>query len=123
MADHCGCCHEHCHELPKKTTTFPLTMENLEKGVKNMNIIIDMIDTRQDEKEEENRGLPPKIQAPPQVLALLKKQGKLNLPLPQQNVNLRLSFREFGKGNLEIVEPGELVSSERLKINQGFKGL
>ena len=53
MADHCGCCHEHCHELPKKTTTFPLTMENLEKGVKNMNIIIDMIDTRQDEKREQ----------------------------------------------------------------------
>ena len=53
MADHCGCGHEHCHELPKKTTTFPLTMENLEKGVKNMNIIIDMIDTRQDEKREQ----------------------------------------------------------------------
>ena len=50
MADHCGCGHEHCHEEPKKTTTWPLTMENLEKGVKNMNIIIDMIDTRQDEK-------------------------------------------------------------------------
>ena len=53
MADHCGCGHEHCHELPKKTTTFPLTMENLEKGVRNMNIIIDMIDTRQDEKREQ----------------------------------------------------------------------
>lgn len=53
MADHCGCHHEHCHELPKKTTTFPLTMENLEKGVKNMNVIIDMIDTRQDEKREQ----------------------------------------------------------------------
>ena len=53
MADHCGCGHEHCHELKKPTTTFPLTMENLEKGVKNMNIIIDMIDTRQDEKREQ----------------------------------------------------------------------
>ena len=53
MADHCDCGHEHCHELPKKVTTYPLTMENLEKGVKNMNIIIDMIDTRQDDKREQ----------------------------------------------------------------------
>ena len=52
MADHCGCGHEHCRELKKPTTTYPLTMENLVKGVKNMNIIIDMIDTRQDEKRE-----------------------------------------------------------------------
>ena len=52
MSDHCGCCHDHCHDLKKPTTTYPLTMENLEKGVKNMNIIIDMIDTRQDEKRE-----------------------------------------------------------------------
>ena len=53
MADHCGCCHEHCHELKKPQSTYPLTMENLEKGVKNMNIIIDMIDARQDEKREQ----------------------------------------------------------------------
>ena len=53
MAEHCGCGHEHCRELKKPTTTYPLTMENLEKGVKNMNIIIDMIDTRQDEKREQ----------------------------------------------------------------------
>ena len=53
MADHCGCNHEHCKELKKPATTYPLTMENLEKGVKNINIIIDMIDTRQDEKREQ----------------------------------------------------------------------
>lgn len=55
MEGHCGCAHEHCHEInkPQKTPTFPLTMENLEKGVKNINIIIDMIDTRQDEKREQ----------------------------------------------------------------------
>ena len=54
MDDHqCGCSHEHCHKLEKPTTTFPLTMENLEKGVKNINIIIDMIDKRQDEKREQ----------------------------------------------------------------------
>ena len=52
MEGHCGCNHEHCHEI-KKTPTFPLTMENLEKGVKNINIIIDMIDTRQNEKREQ----------------------------------------------------------------------
>ena len=55
MEGHCGCAHEHCHEIhkPQKIPTFPLTMENLEKGVKNINIIIDMIDTRQDEKREQ----------------------------------------------------------------------
>ena len=68
------------------------------------------------EEEEENYGVPQKVQPPPQVLALMKKQGKVNLPLPVPKNNLRLSYREFGKGNLEIVEPGELVSSERLKL-------
>ena len=55
MEGHCGCAHEHCHEInkPQKTPTFPLTMENLEKGVKNINRIVDMIDTRQDEKREQ----------------------------------------------------------------------
>ena len=54
MSDHhCGCGHDHCHESKKAPTTYPLTMENLEKGVKNMNIIIDMIDTRQDENREQ----------------------------------------------------------------------
>ena len=55
MEDHCDCCHEHCRELkkPEKQKTYPLTMENLEKGVKNMNIIIDMIDSKQDEKREQ----------------------------------------------------------------------
>ena len=52
---HCGCGHQHCHEPKKqgKPSTYPLTMENLEKGVKNMNVIIDMIDTRQDENREQ----------------------------------------------------------------------
>ena len=54
MSDHhCGCGHEHCHETKKQTPTYPLTIENLEKGVKNLNIIIDIIDTRQDEKREQ----------------------------------------------------------------------
>ena len=53
MHSHCGCGHDHCHESKKAPTTYPLTMENLEKGVKNMNIIIDMIDTRQDENREQ----------------------------------------------------------------------
>ena len=56
MEDHhsCGCCHDHCSETKKTTegTKIPLTMENLEKGIKNINILIDMIDTRQDDKKE-----------------------------------------------------------------------
>ena len=53
--DHCDCHHEHCRKLvkPPKASTYPLTMENLEKGVKNINAIIDMIDTRQDENKEQ----------------------------------------------------------------------
>ena len=81
------------------------------------NINTDYIKDKEDKdikEEEENPGVPKKIQAPPQVLALMKKQGKANLTLPTNNS--RISFREFGKGNLEIVEPGELVSSERLKM-------
>ena len=52
---HCDCNHEHCRKLekPKAATTYPLTIENVEKGVKNINTIIDMIDTRQDENREQ----------------------------------------------------------------------
>ena len=52
---HCDCNHEHCRKLvkPQKATTYPLTMEKLEKSVKNINAIIDMIDTRQDENREQ----------------------------------------------------------------------
>ena len=55
MSAHCDCHHEHCRKLvkPPQPTTYPLTMENLEKGVKNINTIIDMIDTRQDENREQ----------------------------------------------------------------------
>ena len=54
MDGHCGCSHEHCHKIKRiPTTKIPLTMENLDKEVKNMNVIIDMIDKRQDDKREE----------------------------------------------------------------------
>ena len=53
--NHCDCHHEHCKKLvkPQKATTYPLTMENLEKSVKNINAIIDLNDTRQDENREQ----------------------------------------------------------------------
>ena len=52
---HCDCGHEHCQKLvpPPKASTYPLTMENLIKGVKNINAIIDLIDTRKDENREQ----------------------------------------------------------------------
>ena len=55
MEEYCGCHHEHCHKIKKapKLKTYPFTMENLIKGVKNINAIIDMVDTRQDEKREQ----------------------------------------------------------------------
>lgn len=52
MEEHC-CDYGHDHgHVQEKTTKIPLTMENLDKGVKNLNILIDMIDSRQDEKKE-----------------------------------------------------------------------
>ena len=55
MEHSCHCGHDHCHsnEQHPEVKTYPLTMENLEKGIKNINIIIDMIDTRQDENREQ----------------------------------------------------------------------
>ena len=53
MSDHCECGHEHCKKLVKPpVATYPLTMENLEKGIKNINTIIDMIDSKHDENRE-----------------------------------------------------------------------
>ena len=54
MSDHCECGHEHCKKLVKPpVATYPLTMENLEKGIKNINTIIDMIDSKNDENREQ----------------------------------------------------------------------
>ena len=54
MSDHCECGHEHCKKLVKPpVATYPLTMENLEKGIKNINTIIDMIDFKHDENREQ----------------------------------------------------------------------
>ena len=54
MSDHCKCGHEHCKKLVKPpVATYPLTMENLEKGIKNINTIIDMIDSKHDENREQ----------------------------------------------------------------------
>ena len=60
---HCDCNHEHCRKLEKtpKATTYPLTMENVEKGVKNINTInennknkaINLIKTNTSTKTEE----------------------------------------------------------------------
>ena len=68
----------------------------------------------EEQRKQEESGAPLKVQAPPQVMALMKKKGTFNLPLPKNTAPLTL--REFGKAELEIVEPGELVSSERLKL-------
>jgi hypothetical protein len=54
MSNHCECGHEHCKKLVKPpVATYPLTMENLEKGIKNINTIIDMIDSKHDENREQ----------------------------------------------------------------------
>ena len=91
---HCDCNHEHCRKLEKtpKSTTYPLTMENVEKGVKNINTIIDMIDTRQDENRE-------------QMIIFLK--------LFCDDLLSRLTDKDYIKNNKDIKEP-EMPVMERI---------
>ena len=56
----------------------------------------------------------PKVQAPRQVLELEKLKGKSKLPdVRRTNSYTR---KKFGAGNIDYAEPGELVSSTKLKI-------
>ena len=60
---------------------------------------------------------PPKVQAPRQVLELERLKGRSKLP----EIERASSFnrKKFGLANLDIVEPGELVSNIKLRlINQ-----
>ena len=91
---HCDCNHEHCRKLEKtpKATTYPLTMENVEKGVKNINTIIDMIDTRQDDNRE-------------QMIIFLK--------VFCDDLLSRLTDNDYIKNNKDIKEP-EMPVMERI---------
>ena len=91
---HCDCNHEHCRKLEKtpKATTYPLTMENMEKGVKNINTIIDMIDTRQDDNRE-------------QMIIFLK--------IFCDDLLSRLTDNDYIKNNKDIKEP-EMPVMERI---------
>ena len=91
---HCDCNHEHCRKLEKSptATTYPLTMENVEKGVKNINTIIDMIDTRQDENRE-------------QMIIFLK--------IFCDDLVSRLTNKDYIKNNKDIKEP-EMPVMERI---------
>ena len=91
---HCDCNHEHCRKLEKtpKATTYPLTMENVEKGVKNLNTIIDMIDTRQDDNRE-------------QMIIFLK--------IFCDDLLSRLTDNDYIKNNKDIKEP-EMPVMERI---------
>ena len=91
---HCDCNHEHCRKLEKSptATTYPLTMENVEKGVKNINTIIDMIDTRQDENRE-------------QMIIFLK--------IFCDDLVSRLTDKDYIKNNKDIKEP-EMPVMERI---------
>ena len=60
---------------------------------------------------------PPKVQPPRQVLELEKLKGKSKLPDIQRTYSF--TKKKFGYGNLDVVEPGELVSNIKLRlINQ-----
>ena len=56
----------------------------------------------------------PKVQAPRQVLELEKLKGKSKLPDIQRASSY--SRKKYGLGNLDYVEPGELVSNTKLKL-------
>ena len=61
----------------------------------------------------------PKVQPPRQVLELQRLKGKSQPKLPDIQRTYSFSRKKFGCGNLDIVEPGELVSNIKLRlINQ-----
>ena len=57
---------------------------------------------------------PPKIQAPRQVIELERIKGRSKLPEIQRTSTYNI--KKFGFGNLDIVEPGELVSNIKLRL-------
>ena len=60
---------------------------------------------------------PPKVQAPRQVLEFERLKGRSRLPEIQRAYSF--NRKKFGFGNLDVVEPGELVSNIKLRlINQ-----
>jgi hypothetical protein len=65
-------------------------------------------------KEPGNLQQNPKVQAPRQVLELEKLKGKSKLP-DVQRTNSHTK-KKFGSGNIDYAEPGELVSSTKLKL-------
>ena len=56
---------------------------------------------------------PPKVQPPRQVLELERLKGKSRLPDIQRTFSF--NRKKFGLGNLDVVEPGELVSNIKLR--------
>ena len=56
---------------------------------------------------------PPKVQPPRQVLELERIKGKSRLPDIQRTFSF--NRKKFGLGNLDVVEPGELVSNIKLR--------
>ena len=98
--------------------------ENVNKRTKKNNYIINPNQNKYDTpkkllpaydpyEEKPEVSNPPKVQPPRQVLELEKLKGKSQLP----DILRTSSFnrKKFGFGNLDYVEPGELVSNIKLR--------
>ena len=70
--------------------------------------------TNKIEATEKRETSPLKVQPPPQVLALQKK-GKNKSDFPRYRRSSS-GLKIFGRGNLDVVEPGELVSTSKLLL-------
>ena len=114
-------------EREEKEKKEKIEKESLEKNNKNSYQNIHIINPNKNKYDtprklipmydpyEKNTELPkpPKVQPPRQVLELERLKGKSRLPDIQRTFSF--NRKKFGLGNLDVVEPGELVSNIKLR--------
>ena len=114
-------------EREEKERKEKIGRETLEKNKKNLSQNIYIINPNQNKYDTPRKLIPnydpydkanelpkpPKVQPPRQVLELERLKGKSRLPDIQRTFSF--NRKKFGLGNLDVVEPGELVSNIKLR--------
>ena len=114
-------------EREEKERKEKIGKETLEKNNKNVYQNIHIINPNQNKYDTPRKLIPnydpyekktelpkaPKVQPPRQVLELERLKGKSRLPDIQRTFSF--NRKKFGLGNLDVVEPGELVSNIKLR--------
>ena len=114
-------------EREEKEKKEKIGKETLEKNYKNSYQNIHIINPNQNKYDTPKKLIPtydpyekqaelpkaPKVQPPRQVLELERLKGKSRLPDIQRTFSF--NRKKFGLGNLDVVEPGELVSNIKLR--------